>query len=206
MNAPSHCALAIAEQPSRPAMSESQVLSENLNRQFLGNLLASQRQGKTVLPWCLGMTPLDFIVTTNRYLPGGNHLILADGMQSGAFAKGQLRQELLELRRDEWRDVRDLLLAGRSHYHPLEQAMASIVAAGCLGGDHLWRDLGLPTRKDLGVLLQVNFRSLAEKNTADMKWKKFFYKQLCEQEGGYVCRAPSCEQCVAYDDCFGLED
>ncbi|MFM8444786.1 MAG: nitrogen fixation protein NifQ, partial [Methylococcus sp.] len=33
-------------------------------------------------------------------------------------------------------------------------------------------------------------------------WKKFLYKQLCEAEGIYVCRAPSCGECVDYADCF----
>lgn len=117
-----------------------------------------------------------------------------------------LRQELLTIRRDEWVDLRELLVKNRSHKAATEMWMAEIVAAACLGGDHLWRDLGLPNRQALSVLLDNNFHPLAKDNTKDMKWKKFFYKKLCEQDGGYVCRAPSCEQCKAYDDCFGLED
>ena len=34
-----------------------------------------------------------------------------------------------------------------------------------------------------------NFPQLARRNTQDMRWKKFLYKQLCEQDGGYVCRS-----------------
>ena len=84
--------------------------------------------------------------------------------------------------------------------------MSDIVAAGCLGGDHLWRDLGLQSRSELSQLMLQNFPTLAAANSGDMKWKKFFYKQLCEAGGGYVCRAPSCDQCSAYDDCFGPEE
>jgi nitrogen fixation protein NifQ len=51
-----------------------------------------------------------------------------------------------------------------------------------------------------------NFEPLALRNDKDMKWKKFLYKQLCEAEGIYVCRAPSCEVCVDYDNCFGNEE
>ena len=83
--------------------------------------------------------------------------------------------------------------------------MAPIVAAACLGGDHLWRDLGLASRQQLRELLQHNFPQLAQRNVNDMRWKKFFYKQLCEQDGGYVCRSPSCEQCPTHHDCFGEE-
>ena len=50
-----------------------------------------------------------------------------------------------------------------------------------------------------------NFRTLAERNTQDMKWKKFLYKQLCISEGIYICRAPSCEVCVDYAACFAPE-
>ncbi len=39
-----------------------------------------------------------------------------------------------------------------------------------------------------------------------MKWKKFIYKQLCITEGIYTCRAPSCEVCADYADCFGPEE
>jgi hypothetical protein len=39
-----------------------------------------------------------------------------------------------------------------------------------------------------------------------MKWKKFLYKQLCEAEGLYLCRAPSCSVCVDHPLCYGSEE
>jgi len=51
-----------------------------------------------------------------------------------------------------------------------------------------------------------NFPVLAAKNDRDMKWKKFLYKQLCQREGIYICRAPSCEVCADYAKCFGPEE
>ncbi len=176
---------------------------------FLGRLLAGQRAGRGALPFFLGLQPLALMWLAQRYQPGG---FCAGAVASGArepespaWERGELRQELLELRRDEWQEVRGLLLAHRAGAHPLEHAMADIVAAGCLGGDHLWRDLGLQSRAELSELMALFFPGLALKNSGDMKWKKFFYKQLCEQEGGYVCRSPTCEECAAYDDCFGEE-
>ena len=38
-----------------------------------------------------------------------------------------------------------------------------------------------------------------QRNTRDMKWKKFLFKQLCETEGIYICRAPTCDQFCDYD-------
>jgi nitrogen fixation protein NifQ len=55
-------------------------------------------------------------------------------------------------------------------------------------------------------MLQYNFPELAAKNDQDMKWKKFLYKQLCEAEGLYLCRAPSCNVCIDYPKCYGSEE
>lgn len=180
------------------------------NARLLSQLLHSQRQGKGCLPYCLGLMPLDFVWLMHQYL-GDSPLLeqLIDPASPGnrlAMEKGSMRQDLLQMRQDEWLEVRDLVLAARAGRSEFEVPLASILAAGCLGGDHLWRDLGLKSRVELSELMSFHFPELAERNSGDMKWKKFFYKQLCEQEGGYVCRAPSCEQCAAYDDCFGPEE
>lgn len=81
-------------------------------------------------------------------------------------------------------------------------ALARIVAEACLGGDHLWQDLGLPSRRELTTLMQRNFPRLAAENTQDMRWKKFLYRRLCEMEGLVACRSPSCEACCDYRECF----
>ena len=81
-----------------------------------------------------------------------------------------------------------------------------VIVAGSLGSDHLWQDLGLWSRSQLGAMLQYNFPELAAKNDQDMKWKKFLYKQLCEAEGLYLCRVPSCAVCIDYAKCYGSEE
>lgn len=173
---------------------------------YLALLMRAQRSGKGVLPFFLGLQPLQMLFLLQRYSGAASEAVDSSGKDHDATReRGALRQQLLEMRRDEWDDIRNLLNQHRAANHPLEAAMADIVAAGCLGGDHLWRDLGLTDRRQLGDLLRLFFPGLSAKNSKDMKWKKFFYKQLCEQEGGYVCRSPSCEECAVYDDCFGEE-
>ncbi|TDV15728.1 nitrogen fixation protein NifQ [Paraburkholderia caballeronis] len=83
--------------------------------------------------------------------------------------------------------------------------VAHALACACLGENHLWQDLRLPSRRELSALLGYWFPRLAAKNVHDMKWKKFFYKQLCEREGLFVCKAPSCGVCADYARCFGPE-
>ena len=110
------------------------------------------------------------------------------------------------LRQQESTDLRRLLLQHRTGRSASEHWLADIVVAGCLGSDHLWQDLGLWDRDCLSRLMHDNFAPLAGRNDRDMKWKKFLYKQLCEAEGVYICRSPSCEVCVDYAFCFGPEE
>ena len=105
----------------------------------------------------------------------------------------------------EFPDLLQLLLDHRAIADEYHRNVAHLVATACMGGDHLWQDLGLPDRKALSGLLSSYFPALAAKNAGDMKWKKFFYKQLCEREGINACRSPSCAACCDYANCFGAE-
>jgi nitrogen fixation protein NifQ len=109
-------------------------------------------------------------------------------------------------RHDEYADVRELLLDGAPEHDSDVVSLAECVARACLGDDHLWHDLGLPARSVLSDLLRTHFPRLAERNTGNMRWKKFFYLQLCEQVGIRACRAPSCGVCANYGECFGSEE
>lgn len=106
----------------------------------------------------------------------------------------------------EFPDLLQLLLDHRATADEPHRCVAHLVACACMGSDHLWQDLGLPDRKALSALLSRHFPTLAAKNTGDMKWKKFFYKQLCEREGINVCKSPSCAACADYNKCFGSEE
>lgn len=111
-----------------------------------------------------------------------------------------------QLRGEERAEVYKLLSRYRAGSGESETWMANIVAAACQGQDHLWQDMGLWSRDQLSKLMLHNFPDLALKNDKNMKWKKFIYKQLCITEGIYTCRAPSCEDCADYDDCFSPEE
>lgn len=164
------------------------------NDDLFSRMLASQMQGMGALPPGLGLAQADFAVLLARHFPGfpapaGRTLADEDPSRGGE------RAELLAL-----------LQAHCGGADASERWMAAIVAAACMGGDHLWQDLGLWSRGDLSGLMTRNFPALAAKNTRDMKWKKFLYKQLCDGEGVVVCRSPSCEVCADYAECFGPED
>jgi len=109
-------------------------------------------------------------------------------------------------RMDEYDDIIELLTDHRSDDSEETRRMIVFVAEACMGNNHLWQDMQLPNRTALSELMQKHFPTLAAKNTGDMKWKKFFYKQLCERADIFICKSPSCGVCVDYNKCFGAED
>ena len=107
---------------------------------------------------------------------------------------------------DEFDEIVELLLEHR--HSPREQDiwLAYAIASAAMGENHLWQDMGLPNRKVLSDLLNTHFPTLAAQNTGDMKWKKFFYRQLCARAGIPICKSPHCADCCDYRICFGPED
>jgi nitrogen fixation protein NifQ len=88
---------------------------------------------------------------------------------------------------------------------PIELLFAAMIARRAQEPNHLWQDLGLNNRGELSELMNRHFKPLAMRNTGDMKWKKFFYRQICADEGFMLCAAPSCAECSDFENCFGEE-
>jgi len=163
------------------------------NDALFAQMIASQMAGVGALPSGLGLDEKEFCALLTNHFPGAE-LVIHCTKKVG---------DPRELERD---DVLGLLLTNCAHRNMSEEWMAEIVTTACMASDHLWQDLGLWSREYLSYLMTQNFPSLAAKNVHDMKWKKFIYKQLCEQEGINACRSPSCEYCADYLNCFGPED
>ncbi|KHK90698.1 nitrogen fixation protein NifQ [Novosphingobium malaysiense] len=102
--------------------------------------------------------------------------------------------------------LRDILWMNCSEASVFELLLTRLVARRCQRPNHLWQDLGLASRTELSMLMEQHFPRLAMKNSADMKWKKFFYRMMCTSEGFRLCSAPVCTECDDFDACFGAED
>ena len=166
------------------------------NSEWISRMLASWSAGLGALPDGLGLDPTEFHGLVNDFF---HTLVMPAKAPSGRTVDFSRMLEKDDLTR---------YLLARAAYPERQETgwITSILVAGCLGDDHLWQDLGLWSRQDLSALMAYNFPEIAAANTHDMKWKKFLYKQLCEAEGIYVCRAPSCAVCVDYSRCFGSEE
>lgn len=107
---------------------------------------------------------------------------------------------------DEFDDLLELLLDHRAETSVSMDWLARCIATAAMDDNHLWQDMGLPDRRVLSALLYEFFPTLAELNIKDMKWKKFFYRQLCERTGILICKAPNCGVCTDQAVCFGPEE
>lgn len=80
----------------------------------------------------------------------------------------------------------------------------SLAARAALPG-HLWVAMGLTARPQLTAAIRRHLPSLAAANNQNMRWKRYLYKQICELNGGVMCKAPNCGVCSDYALCFAEE-
>ena len=196
------------------------TIDSQQEREFISQILKSRSENTSSLPDKLGLNEHEYADFVDHYQQLGlsfDDVIFDEvNLEKATFdkvridknraSKIEVRQELFELREEEWYELVTLMLSYSKNNSIQEVWMAKILAAACLGDNHLWRDVGMASRSMLRDLIEYYFPTLAIKNTQNMRWKKFFYKQLCETEGHYVCRAPSCDICPTYNDCFGVEE
>jgi nitrogen fixation protein NifQ len=140
----------------------------------------------------LGLCGEDLTALVERWFP-----------HARALSAGQVRGTDNE--DDELVMVRDLLLAHRSTTGDDSRWLAAMLARRAMEPNHLWEDLGLRDRSELSRLLARHFAPLAVRNTKNMRWKRFFYRTLCEADGVALCTTPVCSSCSDFDLCFGEE-
>lgn len=80
--------------------------------------------------------------------------------------------------------------------------LARILAARAAHPGHLWCAMGLFTRPELTLAIRRHLPALSAANSQGMRWKRFLFKQLCEQTGGVMCKSPDCGACSEHAMCF----
>ena len=155
----------------------------------IASALATRRR-----PLIRGLAESDFDSLMETFFPG---LRLNNGARPASGGGDEYT---------EYDDLVGLLMAHRSQPSTALAWLSHAIASASLFDNHLWQDMGLPRRAILSQLMQTHFPALAAKNAGDMKWKKFFYRQLCEREEVLICKSPNCADCCDYRICFGPED
>ena len=137
-----------------------------------------------------------------RGLPEASFQQILDAFFPGAdLDNGDLTTDNAAL--DELGDLFDLLMESRREPSEPLTWLSHAIASAAMRDNHLWQDMGLPNRALLSRLMADHFPALAARNVGDMKWKKFFYRQLCERAEVPICKSPNCADCVDYQVCFG---
>jgi nitrogen fixation protein NifQ len=142
---------------------------------------------------CAGLRADDLALLMARWFPGAHHLVL------------EWRPHNAHTEDAEVAMVRNLLSQNCSTPGEDGRWLAAMVARRALESNHLWEDLGLRDRGELSRLMKRHFAPLAERNTRNMRWKRFFYRQLCEDDGFLMCATPVCTECHDFSLCFGDE-
>lgn len=164
-------------------------------------LLVRQRSGYGILGEALQLEAVDYQALCA--LSGDD----TPGLEFYPLQQEQLKAKLLKLQKqrrdDEYQELYQWL---KEYQKPSCWDIACIVASASMGFHHLWQDLGLVERPRLGMLMRECFFELSDLNQPPMRWKKFFYRQLCLLHGALVCRSPSCSECSSYSECFAQDD
>jgi nitrogen fixation protein NifQ len=104
-----------------------------------------------------------------------------------------------------FRDLVDLLTDNASPASDLLRTRwaAHVVATACFGDRHLWEELGLSGGSDVSMLLDHYFQPLHQRNTANLRWKRFLFLELGARHGETEKRPPGCARCGDFPLCFG---
>ncbi len=84
--------------------------------------------------------------------------------------------------------------------------LARMIAARAAHPGHLWVAMGLFERPELSAAIGRHLPSLLAANNKKMRWKRYLFKQVCEMNGGLMCKSPVCGNCSDYALCFAPED
>jgi nitrogen fixation protein NifQ len=125
--------------------------------------------------------------------------------------KGHLTQKSKPLPIDEnpaWVETKaelQALFAEHASPNPMARLWGHIIISACSLSNHLWEDLGVKNRGILSQLIEKYFPLLYHKNKNNMRWKKFFFRMLCQKEGFELCKSPNCATCIDYTVCFAQQ-
>jgi nitrogen fixation protein NifQ len=165
----------------------------SFDRHVLASILAVAAMENGAVAERAGLAAPDFASLMAQWFPAACGMGIAWRAQEAAVED------------DEVAMVRDLLLAQRSSEGHAGRWLAAMIARRAMEPNHLWEDLGLRDRTELTRLLARHFAPLAARNTGNMRWKRFFYRALCESDGFVMCTTPVCTECRDFDLCFGDE-
>ncbi|RXJ87838.1 nitrogen fixation protein NifQ [Arcobacter sp. CECT 8985] len=87
------------------------------------------------------------------------------------------------------------LLQKHAHNSYAKNALAPWIAKTSIKMGHLYSDLGLKNRREMGKLMTHNFTTLAKLKPETMRWKRYLYNCIGKT-------APACATCNDINNCM----
>jgi nitrogen fixation protein NifQ len=171
---------------------------EELDRQMFAGLFATVSQEKGPLTAALGLTEDEISELLKTYFPGYGYSILN---QSSADMSTLVTVNL---------DILNILLAhvpcdSTGGKNQTSEWLARVIASRAAHPGHLWVAMGFFERAQLSAAIRRHLPTLAAANDKGMRWKRYLFKQVCEMNGGMLCKSPNCGDCSDYAICFAPE-
>ena len=88
-----------------------------------------------------------------------------------------------------------ILLQSHAKNEHAKNELAPWIAKTSLQMGHLYSDLGLQSRKEMGEFMSENFPTLAKLKPEEKRWKKYLYDCIGRT-------APACAACDDISNCF----
>lgn len=173
-----------------PCPNDASVLDRHL---FACLLTVASQEGS--LGQSLGLKPTDLNRLLHRLFPRFDRSVFSKEVLSSKTLKADAETRAMLLK-----------YVPRHSKNPLPRLLALVLAARAAQPGHLWVAMGLFARPELSAAIERLLPNLAAANTENMRWKRFFAKQICDAHGGTLCKAPTCGACPERDECFPPEE
>ncbi|WP_225071354.1 nitrogen fixation protein NifQ [Desulfuromonas sp. CSMB_57] len=148
----------------------------------------------------LGLQREELVFLKRHFFPGSDTGIAQGTDTTGTNSSPEPNQE-----------VRGILLSHvpllpSGEPDPIALLLAKIIAARTAHPGHLWVAMGLFERSQLSAAIRRHLPSLFTANHRKMRWKRFLFKEVCNQNGGFMCKSPNCGECSDYALCFSGDE
>jgi len=183
----------LIKSPARPGI-------EHEDRHIFASLLATAEKEPSPLHQALGLTKQELNNLFTELFPRLDFEALFSAPVKKVFPPPEINpdlQALLQTFVAAENDSRKSLLA---------TCLAQAIAARAAHPGHLWVAMGLFERPQLSAAIGRHLPLLQAANNRGMRWKRFLFKQLCEQNGGQMCKSPVCGDSSDYALCFTPEN
>ena len=170
------------------------------DRLMFAGLLTLARQEHKSFATPLGLTVSDIDKIFAIYFPGFDPYQVRKAIPGNGSNTPEINQDMLKIL---LKHVSQDQSGKRAH---ISELLARIIAARATKPGHLWVSMGFLERQQLTAAIRRHLPTLAIANHKGMRWKRYLFKQVCDLNGGVMCKSPNCGDCSDYNFCFAPEE